>query len=98
MKAHIQWLEEKDGQIGVFRCGKEFNKFGDSYEIAGTVQKLLDGGLHISGVQSILKESLFKYFPAIRKLMKQEEIKYIIWERLRPDGTMKSIRINIKEK
>ncbi|KKK89394.1 hypothetical protein LCGC14_1746060 [marine sediment metagenome] len=98
MKASIQWLKEKEGQIGVFRCGEGFDKFGDPYEMVSTIQHLPDGGVHMFGVQSTLKVQLFKHLREIRKLMRQEGIKYIIWEKLRPDGTMKNIRIDIKEK
>lgn len=97
MGAHIQWLKEQDGEIGVFRCGEEFDKFGDPYEMVSTIQRLPDGGVHMFGAQSNLKVQLFKHLLAIRKLMGEEEIRYIIWEKLKPDGTMKNIRINIKE-
>ena len=96
MKAHIQWLEEKEGQIGVFRCGEGFDKFGDPYEMVSTIQRLSDGGVHMFGVQSTLKVQLFKHFREIRELMKKEGVKYIVWEKLRSNGTMKNVRINIK--
>jgi len=98
MGCEIQWLKEKDGETGVFRCGEGFDKFGDPYEMVGTVQRLSDSGLHMFGVQSNLKRmQLFTFLPEIKKLMKKEGIEYIIWEKLRPDGSMKNIRIDIKE-
>ena len=94
MGAKIQWLSEKDGEIGVFRCGHGFNVFGDPYEMVSTIQKLPDGGVHMFGVQSTLGYQLFQNLPVIRELMRKEGfVSYIIWEKLRPDGTMKKVRI-----
>ncbi len=96
MGVNIQWLKEKDGQIGVFRCGEDFDEFGDPYEMVSVIQRIEDGGAHMFGVQSVLKKQLFKHLKQIRELMKSEDIKYIIWERLQQNGTFKEIRMNIK--
>ncbi len=96
MGANIQWLSERDGQIGVFRCGEGFNKFGDPWEMVSVIQTIKDDGLHMFGVQSNMRATqIFRYFPTIKKLMKDEGVKYIIWEKLRPDGSMKHVRIEI---
>ena len=98
MGVHLQWLKEKDGQIGVFRCGEGFDKFGDPYEMVSTIQRLSDGGVHMFGVQSTMKVQLLKHLSTIWEKMRQEGISYIIWEKLRPDGTMKHVRIKIPKK
>ena len=49
------------------------------------------------GVQSNLKVQLFKHLQEIRELMKQEDISYIVGKKLK-DGTMKPVRIDIKNK
>lgn len=98
MKAHIQWLKEEDGQIGVFRCGEGFDEFSDPYEMVSTIQRLPDGGAHMFGVQSNMRPTqLFKFKKEIEKLMRQEGVSYIIWEKLlRDKKTMKKVKINIK--
>ena len=98
MGVHIQWLKEQDGQIGVFRCGEGFNKFGDPWEMVSVIQRTEDGGVHMFGVQSNMRPTqLFRFKEDIEFLMRQEGVSYIIWEKLRPDGTMKHIKIKIKE-
>jgi len=98
MPAHIQWLKESDGEIGVFRAGEGFNEYGDPYELVCTVQRLSGGGLHMFGVQSNLREKLMRLLSNSHEALTANGVKYIIWERLKPDGTMREVKINLEDK
>lgn len=96
MGANIQWLKEQDGEIGIFRCGEAFSEFLDPWGMASVIQRTEDGGAHmLVGYSNMKPMELFKYKEDIEKLMKEQNISYIIWEKLRPDGTVKQVRIKI---
>lgn len=87
MKMNVQWV------VGVIRGGPDFYKFGDPYTFACAVvvadsEALLQGAVGKLGLAECraIGEELFK-----------AGIKFVRWERIRENGSVKVVRIDLEK-
>lgn len=86
MKAHVQWV------VGVIRGGPQFDKFGDPYTFACAVV-VTDGEALMQGAVGKLGLAEAR---AIGKAIFESGVRFVRWDRIRDDGSIKSVRIDLQ--
>lgn len=86
MPAHLEWLDAD--KIGVLRVGKNLFNFKDPYEFSMVIELKDDVAHLIAGNGKLTIEHRTAIF---EELFKHKEIKFIIWERIRKNGTTHNV-------
>ena len=83
MGAHIQWLNQEYSYMGIVRAGSEFSEYGDPYEFSFVVIVQGDTAHLVGGTGKLTKKLADEIATT---LAKEEELKYITWERRRKNA------------
>ncbi|MCP4489004.1 MAG: hypothetical protein GY820_17080 [Gammaproteobacteria bacterium] len=87
MGADIEWL------VGILRAGRDYERYGDNWDIAATIKRLENGEAEIMGLNSDRSNALLQNVKAIRKASHDAGISRLVFHRRLPDGTFKKVSL-----